>query len=187
MRSGGAKWGPALILSRRTRSPIWRRLDTNVDSVMPCSWTYDGRQKRSVGTAVRLSVTVMSCLSLSHSLTVRVVVLVHVYAGLVQKPTSQVAQERTQPRDAQERFRRSIQRFHATVWQCVVPGIQLHVRRRLQRLGLETDESTRVQDVSMESESCRSSFSRSPSSIHGPFSAADVLWISHKYVRYVTV
>jgi len=75
----------------------------------------DGRQKRSVGTAVRLSVTVMSCLSPSHSLTIRVVVLVHMYAGLVQKPTSQVAQERTQPRDAQERFRRSIQRFHATV------------------------------------------------------------------------
>jgi len=33
-----------------------------------------------------------------------------------------MAKERAQPRDAEERFRRAVQRFHATVWQRAVPG-----------------------------------------------------------------
>jgi len=55
----------------------------------------------------------------------------------------------------------------------------------MQRLGLQTHQSARIQDVSMESESSSSGIRRSSASIHGPSSAADVLRTCHQYVRYV--
>jgi len=104
--------------------------------------------------------------------------------GVVQKPTRQVAQERAQPGYAEERFRRAVQRFHATVRQRALPDVQLHLRH-VQRLGLQADQSARVQDVSVESQSGRGGIGRPSSAVHGSFSAADVLRTRHQYVRYV--
>jgi len=112
-------------------------------------------------------------------------VLVLAWAGLVQKSSRQMAQERAQFGDAQERFRRAVQRIHATVWQCPLPGLQLHVRCGVQRLGLQTHQSARVQDVSVESKSSRRSIGRSSARIHGPVSPADVLCTADQYVWYV--
>jgi len=109
--------------------------------------------------------------------------------GVVQEPARQVAQEGAKSGNAEERLRRPVQRLHAAVRQRPLSRLQLHVRRRrrLQRccLGLQADQSARVQDVSVESESGCGGVGRTSASFDGAVTATDVLRTDLQHVRCV--